>query len=186
MKDKLSVEGNRYNKPLYITIKCKDGLIGKMFIDNGKALNMLLRYMVVEIHINASHIKPYTMMEKAYDGSPRHIVETLKVKLYMGPQVFFITLQVMSTHPSCNMLLERLWIHAAGVVTSLLHQCLKYIINRMLITVKAGETISITRNMVVPFIKVKDCRDESIHAFEIVNVERIPENTILRKLKTLK
>lgn len=84
------------------------------------------------------------------------------------------------------MLLERLWIHATGVVTSSLHQCLKYIINRMLITVKAGETISIIRNLVVPFIKVKDCRDESIHAFEIVNVERIPENTILRKLKTLK
>jgi hypothetical protein len=56
----------------------------------------------------------------------------------------------------------------------------------MLITVKAGESISIIRNMVVPFIKVKDCRDESIYAFEIVNVERIPENIILRKLKTLK
>lgn len=56
-----------------------------MFIDNGKVLNMVSRYMLVKIHINASHIKPYTMMEKAYDGSPRHIVETLKVKLYMGP-----------------------------------------------------------------------------------------------------
>jgi len=32
------------------------------------------------------------MMEKAYDGSPRKIVETLEVELYVRTQMFLITL----------------------------------------------------------------------------------------------
>jgi hypothetical protein len=58
----------------------------------------------------------------------------------------------------------------AGVVAFSLHQCLKYIMNGMLVTtVKDEETISIIRNIVVPFIE--NYRDENIHAFKIMNVE---------------
>jgi hypothetical protein len=41
--------------------------------------------------------------------------------------------------------------------------------NGMLVTVKDEETISIIRNIVVPFIE--NYRDENIHAFKIMNVE---------------
>jgi hypothetical protein len=34
-------------------------------------------------------------MARAYDGSPRQIIGTLEGELYMGPQVFLMTLQVM-------------------------------------------------------------------------------------------
>jgi hypothetical protein len=34
------------------------------------------------------------------------------------------------------------------------------------------------RNMVVPFIKAKYCRDENIHAFKIVNAKWVPENMV--------
>jgi hypothetical protein len=53
-----------------------------------------------------------------------------------GAQVCLVTLQVMDIHPSYRMLLGRPSIHTIGVVTSLLHQCLKYIINGILVTVK--------------------------------------------------
>jgi hypothetical protein len=45
------------------------------------------------------------------------------------------------------MLLGRLWIHAAGAVTSSLHQCLKYIMNGMLVIVKAEETVYMIKNV---------------------------------------
>jgi hypothetical protein len=66
-------------------------------------------------------MKPSTMMKRAYDGSPRQIVGTLEVELYVGPQMFLVTLQVMKIHPSYNILLGRPWIHAARAVASLLH-----------------------------------------------------------------
>jgi hypothetical protein len=56
------------------------------------------------------------MMARAYDGSPRPIIGTLEVELYVGPQMFLVTLQVMDIHPSYSMLLGRPWIHAAGAV----------------------------------------------------------------------
>jgi hypothetical protein len=39
--DELDVKGIRHNKPLCITTRCKDCLIGKVLVDNGSALNML-------------------------------------------------------------------------------------------------------------------------------------------------
>ena len=60
-------------------------LIGKVLIDNGSALNVLPMHMLKEMPIDESHIKPSTMMARAYDGSPRQIIGTLKVELYIGP-----------------------------------------------------------------------------------------------------
>jgi hypothetical protein len=83
--DELDAEGTGHNKPLYITVKCKDCLIGKVLVDNGSALNVLPKHMLKEMQVDKSHMKPSTMMARAYDGSPRHIIGTLEVELYVGP-----------------------------------------------------------------------------------------------------
>jgi len=74
----------------------------------------------------------------------------------------------MGIHPSYNILLGRPWIYTTRVVASLLHQCLKYFMNTMLITVKVEETVFMIKIMVVPFIEVENYRDGNIHAFEIM------------------
>ena len=127
--------------------------------------------MLKEMPIDESHMKPSTMLARAYDGSPRQVVGTIEVELYIGPHLFLVTLQVMDIHPSYSILLGRPWIHIAGAVTSSLHQCIKYIANGMLVTVKAEETISMIKNVAVPFIETEDCKDGNIHAFEVVNAE---------------
>jgi hypothetical protein len=180
-KDELSLDGTGHNKPLYITVRCKDILIGKVLIDNGSALNVLPMHILKEMSVDESHMKPSTLMARAYDGSPRQIIGTLEVELYVGPQMFLVTLQVMDIHPSYSILLGRPWIHAAGAVASSLHQYLKYIMNGMLITVKAEETVSMIKNVAIPFIEAEDYRDGIIHAFEIVNAEWVPEGAVLRK-----
>ncbi|XP_034932830.1 uncharacterized protein [Populus alba] len=120
-EDELNAEGTGHNKPLYVTVRCKDCLVGKI-----------------------PHIcNPSVITARAYDGSSRPVVGSIEVELVVGPQVFLVTLQVMDIHPSYSMLLGRPWIHSAGAVTSSLHQCLKYIANGVLVTVKAEETISI-------------------------------------------
>jgi len=90
----------------------------------------------------------------------------------------------MGIHPSYNILFGRPWIHTARAVASSLHQCLKYIMNGILITIKAEERVSmIKKNTVVPFIEVENCRYRNINAFEIVNVEWVPGGVVLKKLK---
>jgi hypothetical protein len=67
------------------------------------------------------------------------------MKLYVGLQVFLMTLQVMNIHPSYNILLGRPWIHVTEVIASSLHQYLKYIMNGMSVTIKAKKIVSMIR-----------------------------------------
>jgi hypothetical protein len=53
----------------------------------------------------------------------------------------------------------------------------------MLVTVKVEETVSMVKNMAIPFLEAEDCTNENPHAFEIVNTEWVPESTVLRKLR---
>ena len=67
-EDELDTEGTGHNKPLYVTVRCKDCLIGKVLIDNGSALNVLPRHMLDEMPVDPSHMQPSVMTTRAYDG----------------------------------------------------------------------------------------------------------------------
>jgi len=67
--------------------------------------------------------------------------------------MFLIKLHMIDIHPFYSILLEKPWIHAARAVAFSLHQCLKYIMNEMLITINAEKTVSMIKNMVIPFIE---------------------------------
>ena len=88
---------------------------------------------------------------------------------------------MIGIHSSYNILLGRPWIHVIGVMASSLHQCLNYIVNGTLVTIKAKEILAMVQNMTVPYIESKGNKDGSLHAFEIVNTEWVLKNTVLRK-----
>ena len=98
-EDELDAEGMGYNKPLYVTVRCKDCLIGKVLIDNGSALNVLPRHMLDEMLVDPSHMQPNVMTARAYDDSPWQVIGRIEVELVVGPQVFLVTFQVMDTLP---------------------------------------------------------------------------------------
>jgi len=54
VEDELDPEGTKHNALLYITIWCKDVLIGMVLIDNYSALNVLPRHMLKEMLIDVS------------------------------------------------------------------------------------------------------------------------------------
>ena len=53
--------------------------------------------------------------------------------------------------------------------------------NRRLKTVKVEETVSMIKNIAIPFIEAEDYRDGNIHAFEIMNTKWVPVGAMLRK-----
>jgi hypothetical protein len=53
--------------------------------------------------------------------------------------------------------------------------------NEMLVTVEAEETVSMIKNVAIPFIEAEDYKDNNIHAFKIVNTDWVLENTVLRR-----
>jgi len=87
----------------------------------------------------------------------------------------------MDIHPSYSILLGRPWIHAARAVASSLHQRVKFIINGNLVTVRAEETLSMIKNVSIPYIETEESKDGNLHAFEVVSAEWVPENTVRRR-----
>ena len=51
-----------------------------MLVDNGSALNVQPKHTLKEMPIDESHMKPSTMMARAYNGLPRQIVGTFEVE----------------------------------------------------------------------------------------------------------
>lgn len=57
----------------------------------------------------------------AFDRTKRIIVEDIVLDVEIRPFKFQVTFQVMDIYPTYAILLERPWIHFAGVVPSILH-----------------------------------------------------------------
>lgn len=119
--------------------------------------------------IDESHMKLSTIMTRANDRTICRATSVLD------------DTKVMNIYPSYNILLRRPWIHIVKTLNLLLHQCLKYIMNDMLVTIKAEEIIFMVKNMVVPFIEARDYKDRDIHAFKIINIKWVLENIVLRR-----
>jgi len=83
-KDKLDTRGIGHNKPLYINIRCKDCIVGKVSVDNGLPLNVLLKHMLNEMIVDSTHMLPQTMTIRVYNGSLKQVVITIEIELFIG------------------------------------------------------------------------------------------------------
>lgn len=63
---------------------------------------------------------------RGFDGGGKDSVGDIMLKLSIGPVEFTMEFQVLDVDVSYNLLLGRLWIHAAKAVPSSLHQMVKF------------------------------------------------------------
>ena len=81
------------------------------------------------------------MVGRAFDGSREDIRGEIDLPIQIGPHTCQITFQVMDINPAYSFLLGRPWIHSVGVVPSMLHQRLKFVVEGQLIIVSGEEDI---------------------------------------------
>lgn len=86
-------------------------------------------------------MKPSEMVVRAFDGPRWTVIGEIDLPMKIGPHTFFITFFVMDIHPAYSYLLGIPWIHSAGVVTSTLHQRLKFVVNNKLVVVEGEEYV---------------------------------------------
>ena len=124
----IPIEGRGHNKALYVSVKCLDHIVAKVLIDNGSSFNVMPKATLDKLPFNASHLRPSSMVVWAFNGSCRDVRGEIDLPIQIGPHVCQITFQVMDINPSYNWLLGRPWIHSVGVVPSVLHQKLKFMV----------------------------------------------------------
>ena len=95
------------------------------------------------------------MVVRAFDGTKREVLENINLSIQVGPCTFDSEFIVMDINPSYNCLLGRPWIHMAGAVPFTLHQKVKFVVEKSLITVVAEEDMIATTTVTTPYLEIK-------------------------------
>jgi len=109
------------------------------------------------------------MVVRAFDGSRRDVRGEIDLPIQIGPYMCQITFQVMDINPAYSFLLGRPWIHSVGVVPSMLHQKLKFVVEGQLIIVLSEEDILVRCPSFIPYVEAaEESLETSFQALEIV------------------
>ncbi|WJX78222.1 hypothetical protein P8452_61468 [Trifolium repens] len=152
-------------------MKCQDNTIARVLVDTGSSLNVMPKSTLVKLSLDGPVLKPSSMIVKAFDGSQREVIGEIELPMVIGPHLFNISFQVMDINPSYSCLLGRPWIHAAGAVTSTLHQKLKFIVDDKLVIVSGEEDALVSHLSSFRYIETEEgVLETQFQALEIATV----------------
>ena len=87
----------------------------------------------------------------------------------IGTSDFQITFQIMDIHPAYRYLLGRPWIHEVGVVTSTLHQKMKFVKNNKLVVVGEEKALLVSHLSSFTYVDAEEEVGTSFQALFIVD-----------------
>ncbi|KAI5430823.1 hypothetical protein KIW84_035085 [Lathyrus oleraceus] len=170
----LTPEGRNHNKALHITMECKGAVLSHVLVDTGSSLNVLPKQILKKISVEGVVLTPSDLIVRAFDGSKRSVFGEVTLPVKIGPEVFDIIFYVMDIQAAYSCLLGRPWIHAAGAVSSTLHQKLKYVWNGQIVTVCGEEDILVSHLSSFKYVEVDGEIHETLcQAFETVALEKL-------------
>lgn len=173
----LPPEGKNHNKALHISIECQDTHLSRVLVDTDSSLNVLPKAALMRINYAGLKLRPSDIFVKAFDGSQRSVFGEIDLPIKVGPQVFTTTFYIMDIHPDYCCLLGRPWIHKAGVVTSTLHQKLKYPTNGKIVTICGEEEFIVSHLNSFKYVEVEgEYHETPCQAFEAVHMVKIPQS----------
>jgi len=115
-EEDIPVKGRGHSKALQVSVKFMDHIVAKVLVNNGSLLNVIPGSTLNKLPFNVSHLKPSSMIVRAFDGTRRNIIGEIDLQIQVGPHFCQITFQVMDINLAYNCLLGRPWIHSVGVV----------------------------------------------------------------------
>ena len=94
-EDEIPSEGRGHNKALHISVKCMDHFISRVLIDNGSSLNVMPKTTLNKLQSDGIHLRPNTIMVRAFYGSKRKVIGEVELPVRVGPCTFQVMFQVM-------------------------------------------------------------------------------------------
>ncbi|XP_058775560.1 uncharacterized protein LOC131649822 [Vicia villosa] len=177
----LPPQGKEHNKALHISIQCGKAHLSRVLIDTGSSLNVMPKATLDKIALEGLVVRPSRLVVKAFDGSQSPVFGEVDLPVVVGPHTFCINFQVMEIEPAYTCLLGRPWIHAAGAVTSTLHQKVKFVDGNSIVTVNGEEDIFVSNLDSYRYIEAGEkALETSFQALEIATAVTLPVEKIRR------
>ncbi|KAL5133311.1 Ribonuclease HI [Glycine soja] len=173
-EEEIPAEGRGHNRALHISVKCIDHVMAKVLIDNNSSLNVMPKSTLEKLPFNASHLKPSSMVVRAFDGTRREVRGEIDLPVQIGPHTYQVTFQIMDTNPAYNCLLGCPWIHSVGVVPFTLHQKLKFVVEGHLVIVLGEEDILVSCSSSMPYVEaMEESLETAFQSFEVVSIASV-------------
>jgi len=93
-KDEIPSEDRGHNKALHISVKCMDHFISRVLIGNGSSLNVMPKTTLNKLPSDVIHLRPSSIVVRAFDGSKREVIGEVKLPVRVGPCTFQVVFQV--------------------------------------------------------------------------------------------
>jgi len=155
-EEEIPTEGRGHNRALHVSVKCMDHVVAKVLIDNGSSLNVMPKSTLEKLPFNASHLRPSSMVVRAFDGTRLEVRGEIDLPVQIGPHTCQVTFQVMDINPAYSCLLGCPWIHSVGVIPSTLHQKLKFVVEGHLVIVSGEEDILVSCPSSMPYVEAPE------------------------------
>ncbi|KAI5444670.1 hypothetical protein KIW84_013083 [Lathyrus oleraceus] len=171
--EELPEEGRSHNLALHISMNCKEDVLSNILVDTGSSLNVFSKSTLSRLSYEGAPMRYSGVIVKAFDSSRKTVIGEVDLPVKIGPSDFQITFQVMDIHPTYSCLLGRPWIHEAGVVTSTLHQKLKFVKNGKLVIVGGEKALLVSHLSSFSYVEVDDEIGTPFQALSIVEEKRV-------------
>ena len=89
--DELPNEGRNHNVALHISMNCKNDSLSNVLIDNGSALNFILRSTLMKVKYQGVPMRPSGIIVKGFDGSRKSFIGEVDFPIHIGSHLFQIT-----------------------------------------------------------------------------------------------
>jgi len=84
-EEEIPAVGRGHNMALHVSVKCMDHVVAKVLIDNGSSLNVMPKSTLEKLSFNASHLKPSSMLVRAFDDTRREVRGEINLPVQIGP-----------------------------------------------------------------------------------------------------
>ena len=88
--DDLPPEGSDHVRPLFIDVAYLGRRVPSVLLNNGSALNVCLLVTAIALGFSPTDFGPSSQTVKAYDGTQRTVLGTLRTLVMIGPVRYFI------------------------------------------------------------------------------------------------
>jgi hypothetical protein len=121
------------------------------------------------LSFQGAHIKSSEIIVKAFDGSRKTVIGEVDLPMTIGSHTFLITFQVIDIEVAYSCLLGHPWIHEVGVVTSTMHQKLKFVKNGKLVTICGEKTLVMSHLSSFSYLEPEEAVGTQLQALSLID-----------------
>ncbi|XP_050909053.1 uncharacterized protein LOC127122814 [Lathyrus oleraceus] len=164
----LPEEGRNHNMALNISINCMNDSLSSVLVDTGSSLNVMPKSTLSRLSFQGAPMKSSGIIVKAFDGSRKIVIGEVNLPMTIRPHTFQITFQVMDIEAVYSCLLGQPWIHEARVITSTLHQKLKFVKNGKLVIVCGEQALVVSHLLSFSYLELKEAVGTQFQAISLI------------------